>query len=220
MAFKAFVNNIQNIGSGSAGLGFDVAYIDTTANLGAADYIDAVYFGTDITLYTPSEYISTITSKIIAYGSANSYPVTANDITWAAVIPFIASEVTSLKQTINRTYNYPTRSLNTAFQISTASDAFVSYAVDVTASLSLITGQTGLVTLQYADNSGFTTNVKTVHPARNGNTGTLTIGLALGQTVTMSLVGMIPAGKYVKIITTNVTGTPAFTMQNAQEVLM
>lgn len=121
---------------------------------------------------------------------------------------------------VSRTFNIPTRSLNTAFQISSTRDAFVSYTVDISCTMSLTSGQTGTVTLQYADDSGFTTNVKTVQSAANGNTGTLTIGLALTQTGTAGLSGLIPAGKYVKLVTTNTTGTPTFTYRSAQEVLL
>lgn len=117
-------------------------------------------------------------------------------------------------------FSNPTRSLNTAFQPSTTRNAFVTYAVDIAATLSLTSGQNGTVTLQYADDSGFTTNVKTVQSAANGNTGSLTIGLNLTQTATATVSGMIPANKYVKIITTNTTGTPTFTYRNGQEVLL
>lgn len=113
-----------------------------------------------------------------------------------------------------------TRSLNTAFQVSATKAAFVSYTVDVGATLSLLAGQTGTVTLEYADDSAFTTNVKTVQSSANGNTGTLTIGLNLTQTTTASLTGIIPKGKWVRISTANTTGTPTFTYRNQQEVLL
>lgn len=117
-------------------------------------------------------------------------------------------------------YATTTRSVNTAFQVSSTSAAFVSYTVDVATTLSLTGGETGTVTLQYADDSGFTTNVKTVQSSVNGNTGTLTIGLAMTQTSTASLTGIIPAGKYVKIVTANTAGTPTFTYRTQQEVLI
>lgn len=117
-------------------------------------------------------------------------------------------------------FTNPTRSLNSAFQISTIRDAQVGYTVDIAATLSLTTGQTGTVTLKYADDSGFTTNVQTVQSSVNGNGGTLAIGLGLTQTATASLNGMIPAGKYVKLVTANTVGSPTFTFRAAQEVLL
>lgn len=119
-----------------------------------------------------------------------------------------------------KTFNNPTRSLNSAFQISTTQDALVSYTVDISCTMSLTSGQTGTVTLQYADDSGFTTNVKTVQSSTNGNTGSLTIGLGLTQVGTVSLTGMVPSGKYAKLVTANTMGTPTFTYRNAQEVLV
>lgn len=113
-----------------------------------------------------------------------------------------------------------TRSLNSAFQVSTTSAAFVSYTVDVATTLSLTSGQTGTVTLQYADDSSFTANVKTIQSSVNGNTGTLAIGLGLTQTSTASLTGIIPTAKYVKIVTANTAGTPTFTYRSQQEVLL
>lgn len=117
-------------------------------------------------------------------------------------------------------YGTSTRSLNTAFQVSTTTATFVSYTVDVATTLSLTGGETGTVTLQYADDSGFTTNVKTVQSSANGNTGTLTIGLALTQTSTAALTGVVPASKWVRIATANTAGAPTFTYRAAQEVLM
>lgn len=117
-------------------------------------------------------------------------------------------------------FAYPTRSLNTAFQISATRASAVHYTVDIACTLSLIGGATGTVTLRYADDSGMTTNVQTVQSFVNGNTGTLTIGLALTQTSTAALGGIIPAGKYVQILTTNTVGTPTFTYRASQEVLI
>lgn len=120
----------------------------------------------------------------------------------------------------NRSYSAASRTLNSAYQISTTRDCFVSYGVDVSATISLLAGQTGTVVLEYADNSGMTTNVVTVQTSVNGNTGTLTVGLNLTQTTTQSVTGIIPAGKYVRLRTVNTTGTPTFTYRTGQEVLL
>lgn len=117
------------------------------------------------------------------------------------------------------TFNYPTLAVNTSRQASATRNALVSASVDVTANLSLVTGQSGKVSLQYADDTGFTTNVKTAQSATNGNTGSLTIGLNLGQVVTATVTGDIPAGKYYRVVTTNITGTPTYGTPAIQEVL-
>jgi secreted Zn-dependent insulinase-like peptidase len=129
-------------------------------------------------------------------------------------------ETYTTTDTATKTFTTPTRSLNTAFQISSSQDAAVNYAVDISCTMSLTSGQTGVVTLQYADDSGFTTGVTTVQSTASGNTGTLTIGLTLTQIGTAAVSGIIPAGKYVKLATANTTGTPTFTYRNAQEVLL
>lgn len=119
-----------------------------------------------------------------------------------------------------RSFTSPTRPLNTAFQISTTQDAIVSYSVDISASLSLLAGATGTVYLRYADDSAHTTNVVEVCRTANGNTGTLTLGLGLTQTNTGTISGVIPTGKYAKLVTENTTGTPTFIYRKAQEVLI
>lgn len=118
-----------------------------------------------------------------------------------------------------KTYNVATRSLDTAFQISSTQAAEVYYTVKAACTLSLTGGQEASFTLKYADDSGFTTNVVTLGSLDNGNTGALTIGLNTVQTVQGVLAGAIPAGKYVKIVSANVTGTPTKTLVSAQEVL-
>lgn len=120
----------------------------------------------------------------------------------------------------NRAWSYPSLAVNTSRQASTAQDASVSATVDITTTLSLTGGTTGKVELKYADDSAFTTNVKTVQGYTNSNTGSLTIGLNISQIGTASLKGMIPAAKYYRLVTTNVTGTPTYGTPVIQEVLL
>lgn len=149
-----------------------------------------------------------VESATVAYAATQGYTITTSDV------------VSIYKPTAIRTFNNPSRSLNSAFQVSTTQDASVSYTVNIAATLSLTTGATGTVVLEYADDSGITTNVVTVQTSINGNTGTLALGLGLTQTGTASLSGVVPAGKYVRVRTVNTTGSPSFTMANAQEVLL
>lgn len=120
---------------------------------------------------------------------------------------------------VTKTFTNPSRSLNSSFQISTMQDAFVSYGIDTTCTLSLSGGQSAIVTLKYADDSGITTNAQTVNAAINTNSGSLTLGLNIVQTVTLTISGVIPAGKWAIIASTNNVGTPTFTFRSAQEVL-
>lgn len=110
--------------------------------------------------------------------------------------------------------------VNTARQASTTQDADVIGSVDITTTLSLTGGTAGKVSLQYADNNTFTTNLVTVSEGTTSNTGTLTIGLALSQIGTAIVKGIIPANKYYRLSTTNVTGTPTYGTPLVQEVLL
>lgn len=119
-----------------------------------------------------------------------------------------------------RSQSSASRSLNTIFQINATRDCIVNYSVDISCTLSLTTGQSGTVFLEIASNSGFTTNVQELARFVNGNTGTLTIGLALTQNVTGTLSGYVPTGYYVRLRTVNNTGTPTITYRSGQEVLL
>lgn len=112
-------------------------------------------------------------------------------------------------------YSYPTPALNTAVQLSTTRDADVSYNVDV-AITSLLVATTGTVYLEYADNAAMTTNLVTVASGLNSVGGVLNIT----NTATVALVGRIPAGKYRRIRTQVVSGSPTFTARPGQEVLL
>jgi hypothetical protein len=132
-------------------------------------------------------------------------------------------ELATVNQITNantRSATYPTRSLNTAFQPSATTDCLVTYSVDISCSMTLTSGQNGTVTLQICPTSGFSSGVQEICRFVNGNTGTLTIGLSLVQDVTGVVSGFVPAGYYVRLATTNNTGTPTFAFRSGQETLL
>lgn len=114
----------------------------------------------------------------------------------------------------------PSRSLNIAYQVSTTRDSFAYYSVDTSCSLTLTGGQSGTVILEIATNSAFTTGVQTLSKATFSNTGALTIGLSLVQINTAQVSGFIPKNFWTRLRTVNNTGTPTFTFQAGQEVLL
>lgn len=117
--------------------------------------------------------------------------------------------------TAARVFQNPARSLNSAFQISATRDAAVVYTVDISVTSLLLAGASGRVYLEYADDSGFTTNVVTVNSSPNATGGVLNVtNLGSGN-----VSGWIPAGKYARIRTQNVASTPTFLFQGSQEVL-
>lgn len=119
-----------------------------------------------------------------------------------------------------RNFSAPSRTLNSCFQASGTRDAFTTYSVDIATTLSLTTGQQGTVYLETFTDASCATGTVEVARFVNGNTGALTIGLALTQNVTGTLSGIVPAGTYVKLRTQNNTGTPTFTYRSSQEVLL
>lgn len=119
-----------------------------------------------------------------------------------------------------RSFNYTIRALNTCFQPSATRDVLATYSVDIATSLSLTTGQQGTVYLRTYTNSACSAGAQEVTRFVNGQTGTLTVGLALTQNVTGTLTGVIPAGAYVQLVTENNTGTPTFTARPGQETAL
>jgi hypothetical protein len=115
-----------------------------------------------------------------------------------------------------RSFTSPARSLNSAFQISTTRDVYVSYATDIACSATVLVGQSGTVVLEYADNSGMSTNVVTVQQSTASASGVLN----MATIATATLTGVIPVGKYVRLRTVNNVGSPTFTYRTAQEVLL
>lgn len=170
-----------------------------------------VFLPTDNSILTINDAIASIKAQVYTEAGIKGYTITDADFATNWPITGIPNPVPS--------FAYPSRTLGTAYQISTTRNARVSYAVNIASTLSLTSGQSGSVVLEYADDSGITTNVVTVQTSTNANTGALAIGLNLVQTVTATLTGEIPAGKYVRIRSVSNTGTPSFTMGTAQEVL-
>lgn len=119
-----------------------------------------------------------------------------------------------------RVPSLPARTLNTAFQISATRDALVQYSVQSTVTASIAGGQNGDVFLEYADDSGFTTNVLTVAVVGQGQTYTLAVALQGVQPMTGVLHGFVPAGKFVRLRTNNNTGAPTYSLRISQEVLL
>lgn len=167
-----------------------------------------------------ADIVSSTAAAIAAYASSNGWPVTSVVWPWSEQTDIAAAIASSSPKAWS--FAYPTRAVNTAYQAatSTTNGTFVSAGVNVATTLSLSGGSQGTVTLEYADNSGMTTNLHTVQASTNGNTGTLTLGLNISQTVTASVSGIIPTGKYWEILTTNVTGTPTYAIASDQEIAM
>lgn len=110
----------------------------------------------------------------------------------------------------NRTFNYPSRTLNSCFQVSSTQDADINYSIDISAVLTL-GGGTGVIT-SYT-NSGCTTGTQIVF---NGAVSSV----ALGGTSSIPLHAILPAGKWAKITATaSGGGTAAIDAVQAETLL-
>lgn len=208
MAYKVIVSNYETDLNNLTNLSATISVIDTSIN-----QIVGGYAVVDLTNSVITDAISLRTeaiTEILAYMTAQSMSITSSDI----IFPEDGVNLPA------RSFSTPSLAVNTSRQPSTTRDTMVNASVDITSTISLTTGQIGKVALQYADNTGFTTNVVTVQSATNGNTGSLTIGLNLSQVYTAALTGIVPAGKYYRLVTTNITGTPTYGTPVIQEVLL
>lgn len=111
-----------------------------------------------------------------------------------------------------------TRSFNSGFKPSTTRNANVRYSVNIASQVSLSGGQSGEVYLEISENGS--TGWITIAKVSNQNTGTLVIGLILQQNLTFCLSGYVPANWTARLRTNNVTGSPSYTYECGQEVLL
>lgn len=222
-AMKALVLDVR-AGLGDSAVEFDVDYIDPTMNQVVGTYSDALYFGSDITAYTPSEVASGIQSKLIAYAVTQSWTVAAADVISAEPVPFSAAQITALNATKSFTNNASRSFVTTAaaangFQLSSTRDSVVSYAIQVSTTATIGGGAAGYVVLEIAATNS-TTAGDWKEIARVSNSQTISLALAL-QSVQISggsMMGMVPAGYYARLRTVTSSGTVSFTYNSGQEV--
>lgn len=216
-ALYQFQSYLSNVSTDTFTLG-NIIYLDPLVN-DAINSVNASIATKQATLTTgsSSQYIK---GNLTLGTFPTAVSTFTNDASYATTTQLTTGLATKQDALSAMSFANPSRSLNTAFQISGTKNALVSYSVDISCTMSLTSGQSGTVVLEYADDSSFTTNVKTVSMPKNTNSGSLTIGLALTQVNTASLSGVIPAAKYVRLRTVNNTGSPTFTLQNSQEVLL
>lgn len=120
----------------------------------------------------------------------------------------------------SRTFNYPSRALNSCFQISSTKDADFHYKVDVSSGGVLSSTVTGTVTATSYTNSGCTTGAQAIADGQASQGAALGL-LSVSQVASVALDGTLPAGKWVKITTANTVGTPTFAIRAVQsEVIL
>lgn len=208
--YKVFLDRMYDVSADhSHKVLADYRYLNTDTyelNNGGQQEVDI----TGLTFGSQASIDASVTAILSTINSNLSTSMTSDDVV-------IGSDCSKI---LGRSFTNPSLAINTSRQPSTTRDTLVTASVDITASLNLSGGTSGKVELKYADDSAFTTNVKTVQGSANGNTGTLTIGLGITQLCTATVTGIVPAGKYYRLVTTNVTGTPTYGTPQIQEVLL
>lgn len=109
----------------------------------------------------------------------------------------------------------------TGFQISSTRDASVSYSPTIVTTATIGGGSSGSVVLEICStNSSTPGDWIEISRMTNGQVITLALTLQSVQTISSSIVGTVPAGYYAKIRSINNTGTPSYSINSQQEVLL
>lgn len=217
LASQVFVDANYATSTTVSNLTILVGAINTSTTMANTSLTNAVNSKVSITTLTNglSTKVNTASVSTVAlsgaYADLSGKPALATVATTGAYSDL--SGKPSIPSALSFSFANPTHTLNTAFQLNATTGTLANYTVDVTIN-SLLTTIQGTVILEYADNSGMSTNVVTV------NTATSSIGgiLNIANTGTVTLGGMIPAGKWVRIRTANTAGTPSFAFRSGQEV--
>lgn len=112
------------------------------------------------------------------------------------------------------------RLLNSAFQVSTTRDALVAYFIKITTVATIGGNADGDVFLEIADDAAFTQNVQQLAVFGQSQAFGVVIGIQCTQAITGSIIGAIPAGKWVRMRTVLNLGTPTFQYRLGQETLL
>lgn len=193
--------------------------IDNTG-LGPYQYTYIVVPTGPSTFTTPNfTWLDTRTQPTWAYITTGTGWTTYNNY-YQTSVPVFGGEADTALAAVTALIPIPsqskvTRTLNSAFQVSSTRNSMVNYTNTISAALSLTGGQTGTVSLQICSTSGGT--YVEIANTSNGNTGTLTLGLGITQGLNAQVFGFVPAGYYIKLVT---SGTAAISYVTGQETLM
>lgn len=111
----------------------------------------------------------------------------------------------------------------TGFQVSSSRDALVNYSVTISTAVQIgvATNVDGYAVLEIAPTNSATAGdwIEIARTAQAQNIG-LALALSSTQKGGGNLTGVVPAGYYAKIRTVNTAGTPTYTYNSGQEVLL
>lgn len=228
MATKVLVTNYSPTTATSSAINFEAGFIDTSTNLAIESFNSYLEFGVDLINYTTQELFSALESKILARATVLGVTVTTADIIYGPPGMFKKSDMTALSNAVlPKSFNYtPGRSIvtgtgATGFQVSSTREAVVTYSAKITTTATIAGGQEGYVVLEIAPtNSATAGDWKEVGRVTNGQALSLALTLQSIQPVSGILMGLVPAGYYVKVRSVNTTGTPTYSMVSGQEIMI
>lgn len=222
MAYKCYI-----IGAFVSGndMGINFAIVDTSNNTIPVQGGSILVNGTDLTAFTLSEFQTAGQGKINF--DFPGYGLGSSDFLWLNENFLSPTQATSLINSATKSFNYsPGRSIvtgtgATGFQVSSTRDSIVTYSTKIVTTATIAGGQEGYVVLEIAaTNSATAGDWKEVGRVTNGQALSLALTLQSIQPVSGVLMGIVPAGFYVKVRSVNTTGTPTFSMVSGQEVLI
>ncbi len=171
--------------------------------------------GTVTSVGLTSSTLSVIGSPVTSSGSMTvNLPSTGTAGTYSSITTDAQGRVTA---GTTRSAANGSRALNSCFQISATRDALVSYAVDVTTTVTLGGTPEGAVFLRTYTNSACSSGQVGVISGSSGQPTTLTVSVGQQIKGSVNLYGLIPAGTWVRIETANTSGTPAFSIRAEQQ---
>lgn len=228
MSIKAIIE-VFDLSQDNINVDLTILYVDTTVNsivnIGGA----SASWASEFTTITLDNFVAVFTPKIIANAVLFGYTIAATDIMWLNPNIISPEQLATFKAaTQTKVYNFaPSHSFVTTaaaangFQVSATRDAEVKYNTTIVSTATITGASQGTVVLEVAaTNSATAADWKEVGRFTNGQAITLAIALQSVQTLAGQLSARIPAGYYARLRSISTSGTPTFTFNSGEEVLL
>lgn len=228
MAIKAIVQ-IFDISQDTINVDASIIYVDdslhTIVNVGGA----GASWASEFTTITLDNLVTVFTPKVIANASLFGYTITSTDIMWLSPNVVSPEQLVALKAaTLTKVYtNNPshlfvtTAAAANGFQLSSTRESEVRYSCTIVTAATLASGAVGTIVLEIAaTNSSTASDWKEIGRMTNGQVFSLAVAIGCTQTTASELSARVPAGYYIRLRTISTTGTPTFTLNGGQEVLL
>ncbi len=201
---------LQLAEGGTTGYTVQAAYLDNSNNIIDPELLSFAVSGV---ADFPS-IIALAETAILNYATLASYSITASDIIWGSVGAGAAVISTA-------SHSIVTGTGATGFQVSVNRVASVNYSITIATTATIGAPASGTVVLEIAPtNSATAGDWVEIGRFTNGQSVGLAIALSSVQTMSGQVGGMVPAGYYAKIRSINNSGTPTYSYNSGQEILV